>query len=355
MRERAAHVVAIVGRFVVAAGLLSLAVLVVGSLGAGSIVGGSASVAGASSRAKSACSARSIKGSEVLELQLGLARSSLGGLPTVAVCIDGKGPYRFLVSTGSGSSVVVPALARSLHLGKGDRTAIRGVTCVTSAQTVKVSNWSMSGLRLSPQELLVAKVPRDQLSTAPRGIIGSDVLARFGSVRIDYRAHRLMLLGSEGAPPKGNLYVLGQAKAAVPSGLAAGKVELAASLRVFESPQGTIVAAPVKIGGHTEQLAVDTGSAGSGLVPAVATSLKLGTRGHKASFSGVGCRGEAPTYSSGAWSLGGSALPSASLVARRIAGSVNGGLQGVLGSNVLSADGSVIVDYAGAHLWLVKG
>ena len=34
---------------------------------------------------------------------------------------------------------------------------------------------------------------------------------------------------------------------------------------------------------------------------------------------------------------------------------LNAGLHGVLGSDVLSADGSVIVDYDGAHLWLVKG
>ena len=353
MRNRTRRVVAVVGRIAAAAACASGAGLVLGALGGGFAVGSAAPLAGASPLAKHACSARQVTESRIPELEI--ATSGAGRLPTVAVCIDGRGPYRFLVSTGSGSSVVVPALARSLHLRKGDRTAIRGVTCVTSAQTVKVSNWSMSGLRLSPQELLVAKVPRDQLSTAPRGIIGSDVLARFGSVRIDYRAHRVLLLGSEGAAPKGNLYVLGQDKASIPPGLAGGKVELGSPLRVFESPQGTIVAAAVKIGGHTEQLAVDTGSAGSGLVPAVATSLKLGTRGHKASFSGVGCRGEAPTYSSGAWSLGGSALPSASLVARRIAGSVNGGLQGVLGSNVLSADGSVIVDYDGAHLWLVKG
>lgn len=226
---------------------------------------------------------------------------------------------------------------------------------MTSAQTVKVSNWSMSGLRLASQSALVADVPRDGLSPAPRGIIGSDVLARFGAVRIDYRAHRVLLLGSEGAAPKGNLYVLGQDKASIPPGLAGGKVELGSPLRVFESPQGTIVAAAVKIGGHTEQLAVDTGSAASGLVPAAATSLELVPGGHKAGFSGLGCKGEGPTYSSGTWSLGGSALPRAPLVARRIAGSVNGGLQGVLGSDVLSADGSVIVDYDGAHLWLVKG
>ena len=345
--------VAVVGRIAAVAACVSGAGLVLGVLGGGSAVGGIALLAGAAPLANHTCSARHVTGSRIPELEI--ATSGAGKLPTVAVCIDGRGPYPFLVSTGSGSSVVVPALARSLHLHKGDRTAIRGVTCVTSAPTVKVSNWSMSGLRLAPQVLLVAKVPRNQLSSAPSGIIGSDVLARFGAVRIDYRSGHMVLAGKEGAAPKRNLYFLGQAKAAVPPSLAAGTLATGSSLRVVESPQGTIVAVPVKIAGHTEQLAVDTGSAGSSLVPAAATSLKLVPGGHKAGFSGVACKGEGPTYSSGTWSLGGSALPRAPLVARRIAGSVNGGLQGVLGSDVLSADGSVIVDYDGAHLWLVKG
>ena len=310
-------------------------------------------VAGAAPRATHGCVARQVSGSRIPELTI--ATSGAAKLPTVAVCIDGKGPYRFLVSTGTGSSVVTPALARSLHLRKGSRAAIRGVTCVTSAPTTKVSNWSMSGLRLAPQTLVVAKVAGGQVSPPVKGIIGSDVLVRFGAVRIDYGSGHMLLAAKEGKAPKGNVYVLGQAKAAVPASLATGTLEVGASLRVFESPQGTIVAAPVKISGHTEQLAVDTGAGASGVLPAVAQSLKLVAGGQKTGISGVGCRGEGPTFTSRAWSLGGAPLASASLVARSIAGSVNGGLQGVLGSDVLSADGSVIVDYDAAHVWLVKG
>jgi hypothetical protein len=353
MRNRSRHVVAVVGRIAAAAACASGAGLALSALGGGSGVGGATPLAGASQLVKHTCSARQVSGSRIPDLKI--ATSGAGRLPTVAVCIDGKGPYPFLVSTGAGSSVVTPALARSLHLRKGAKAAIRGVTCVTSSPSAKVSKWSMSGLRLAPQTLLVAKVPGTQLSPAPRGIIGSDVLSRFGAVRIDYRAGHMLLAGKEGSARKGNLYILGQAKTALPAGLAAGTAVLGASLRVFESPQGTIVAAPVKIAGHTEQLSVDTGSGGSGLLPAVAKSLKLVAGGQKVGFSGVGCRGEGPTYSSGTWSLAGASLQSAPLVARPIAGSVNAGLQGVLGSNVLSADGSVIVDYDGAHLWLVKG
>ncbi len=107
--------------------------------------------------------------------------------------------------------------------------------------------------------------------------------------------------------PEGNVYVLGQKTSRPPPALVKGATEASSLLRVFETPQGTIVAVPVVTAGHAEQLAVDTG------------------------------------------------FPSSVIGARSIAGSINSGLQGVLGSDALCADGSVIVDFSGAHLWLTKG
>ena len=314
-------------------------------------------LAGASSLAhrSSSCSARSVTHATGLELQLNIVKAPNGKLPVASVCIDGKGPYPFAISTGAGSSVVTPALVRSLHLKKGARTSVRGVTCTATAATATVANWSVSGLQLAPQTLLVAPVPKEGVARTAKGIIGSDVLSRFGTVRIDYRTGQLGVLGSEGAAVKGNTYVVGQANTSPPSALGRGRIELSAPLRVFEGPGGTLVAASVNVAGHAEQFAVDSGSTNSGLVPAVAKSLKLKGGGSKAAFSGLGCRGKGKTYSSGTWSLGGTKLRKASLVSQRIAGSVNSGLQGVLGSNVLGSYGSMIVDYRAAHLWLLKG
>ncbi len=331
-----------------------IAAVVSGSTVAGVVTGGTVPVAGASSSASGGCAAKSVTGPKVLKLKI--LDTSAGKVPTVSVCIDGKGPYPFLVSTGAGSSVVTPALARSLHLKKSDAgTAVRGVTCVASAPSAKVRKWSMSGAKLDAQRLLVAKVAAQGASPAPKGIIGSDVLQRFSAVRIDYAKSRLTLLTGERAAPTGDVYVLGQKTARPPSALDSGAPKAGQLLRVFESAQGTIVAAPVKIAGHTEQLAVDSGSAGSALVPAVARSLKLKAGGSHLQVSGVGCTGSAPAYLSGSWALGGSRLASTSFAARRISGTLNTGLQGVLGADVLAADGSVIIDYEGAHLWLTSG
>ncbi len=343
--------VASVVRF--AAACVMTAALASGVLVAAATVSGEAPSAGASSLAAGGCTAKAITGATTLDLKI--ENTASGKLPTVSVCIDGKGPFRFLVSTGAGSSVLTPSLVRSLGLTKKATSAVRGVTCTAAAPTVKVKHWSIAGRKLASQKLLVAPVSAPGASPTPRGIIGSDVLARFGAVRIDYQASRLVLLGKERARPKGNVYVLGTTTAAPPAALAKGGLKVSASLRVFESPQGTIVAAPVKIAGHTEQLAVDSGSAGSDLLPAVARTLKLRASAVRAAYAGVGCSGTAPTYASGAWALGKSALPAADLVARPIAGSLNSGLQGVLGSDVLATDGATIIDYEGAHLWLAGG
>jgi predicted aspartyl protease len=332
------------------------AALAVGAVVVGSAVPGIApapTVAGAS--AKVPCAARSVSGPIALEMKLKMAKSSAGKLPTVAVCINGKGPYPFLVSTGAGSSVVTPGLARSLHLRKGSKSAIRGVTCVGYAATARAATWSMAGFRLAPQALVVAKIAADGASPAPEGVIGSDVLERFAAVRIDYHTSRILLATTEGPALTGNVLVLGKPTATLPHVLSGGAVKLSAPLRIFESPQGTTVVVPAIVSGRAEQLAIDSGAFDSAIEPKVAASLKLADGGRRGGRAGIGCEGSASSYVIKAWSIGGKRLPRASLVSERIEGTFNSSIQGVLGSDVLSADGSVIVDYEGAHLWLVKG
>ncbi len=351
MGQRTRCAVAALARLV--AGSVVAASFTCGSIIVGTSVIGSAPTAGAATLRSSACAARSVSGPA--ELKLDIRDTPAGKLPTVSVCVDGRGPFTFLVSTGAGSSVITPSLAHLLGLHEGSTRAVRGVTCVAAAPSVEVKSWSVAGVKLAAQRLLVAQVAKAGSSPSLSGVIGSDVLSRFGAVRIDYKTSRLVLLGKELAGPRGNVYVLGARSAAPPLALGKSTIKVSAVLRVLESPEGTIVAAPVKIAGRTEQLSVDSGSAGSGLVPTVARSLKLKASAAKVAFSGLGCTGTTPAYASGVWLLGGSPLPGSLLAAHAISGSLNSGLQGILGSNVLAADGSVIVDYKGAHLWLTSG
>ena len=333
-----------------AAGAMVVALVALGIVVGGGFTNGSRQRAGASPRV-TGCSVKPVAGPKGLELEM--VRTPAGSVPTVPVCIDGQGPFRFVVSTGAGGSTVTPSLARSLHLKKGPDVPVRGVTCVPSAPQAKVRTWSMAGVRLDPQRVLVSSF--SGAGSTVKGVIGSDVLARFGAVRVDYEHGRLVLLGGEGAAPTGNVYVLGQKSSRPPQALVKGAVEANTLLRVFKTPQGTIVAVPVVIAGHAEQLAVDTGFPSSALDPAAARALKLKADGATLPSSGIGCTGAAPTYSPGRWTLGGTSLPGSVIAVRSIAGSINSGLQGVLGSGELRADGSVIVDFSGAHLWLTKG
>ena len=348
MKKRSWHPTATIGQL--AAGAMVIALVALGIVMGGAFTNGSRQRAGASPRA-TGCSVKPVTGPKGLEL--GMLSTPAGSVPTVPVCVDGQGPFRFVVSTGTGGSAVTPSLARSLHLKKGPEVPVRGVTCIPSAPQARLRTWSMAGVRLDPQDVLVARF--SGAGSTVNGVIGSDVLARFGAVRIDYVHARLELLGGEGAAPRGNVYVLGRKASSPPAALVKGAIEANSLLRVFETPHATIVAVPVEIAGHAEQLAVDTGFPPSELDPATASGLKLKADGARRPTSGIGCTGAAPTYSTGRWTLGGTPLPGAAIAARSIAGSINSGLQGVLGSEALRADGSVIVDFSGAHLWLTKG
>ena len=348
MTKRASYRAPTIGQ--VAAGATVVALVALGIVVGGGFTNGSRQRAGASPRV-TGCSVKPVTGPKGLEL--GMLSTPAGSVPTVPVCVDGRGPFRFVVSTGTGGSAITPSLARSLHLGKGPDVPVRGVTCIPSAPRTKVRTWSMAGVRLDPQRVLIARI--SGAGSTVNGVIGSDVLARFGALRIDYVHRRLVLLGGEGAAPTGNVYVLGRKTSSPPATLLKGAIEANSLLRVFKTPQGTIVAVPVEIAGHAEQLAVDTGFPSSALGLATARALKLKADGASLPSSGIGCTGAAPTYSTGRWTLGGTPLPGNAIAARSIAGSINSGLQGVLGSDALRADGSVILDFSGAHLWLTKG
>lgn len=277
-------------------------------------------------------------------------------VPLVDVCIDGHGPFPFVVSSGAGVSVVAPHLARALRLPPvAPAVPVLGVTCVTSAREVLVRRWSMGGLGLATQGVLVAGVPDEHLRPRPAGVIGSDVLARFQAVRIDVGSGRMRLLDAETSPPATTAYVVGQADRAPPPTLLKGRPAISVALTELAGPTGTTLSAPVSLGaagGAPASFAVDTGAATSSVVPSAATGAHLRAAAGRAPASGDGCQGREPTVRSGAWHLGGAALRGAPLSLVTIAGGVNQALDGVLGADVLARHGVYVIDYEIAHLWV---
>ena len=138
--------------------------------------------------------------------ELPLTVSTVAGqtAESVNVCIDGKGPFPFVLDSGAGQSTIDAGLARRLHLpAAGGATTFAGVGCTGSAQPVSVGSWSVEGVALAPQQLASATLPQIGGKGEPDGLLGSDVLARFGAIRIDFVAGTLVLGGTEGPPLSG--------------------------------------------------------------------------------------------------------------------------------------------------------
>jgi predicted aspartyl protease len=97
-----------------------------------------------------------------------------------------------LVDTGATVTVINRTAARKLHLKSvGKPHEFCGVTGCALARRVRVANWNVGGVPLPA--VVVSSSPIAGLNAHPFGLLGSDVLSRFGSVTIDYDNKQLIL------------------------------------------------------------------------------------------------------------------------------------------------------------------
>jgi predicted aspartyl protease len=113
-------------------------------------------------------------------------------LALARVTIHGR-VFPFLIDTGSSKTFVDDALARKLHLKTvGRPIKVTGVGCSEGARKVRLKNWSIGGQTL-PNIVATSSVLAGANGHA-FGLLGSDVLSRFGIMSIDY-AHGQLTLG----------------------------------------------------------------------------------------------------------------------------------------------------------------
>jgi hypothetical protein len=113
-------------------------------------------------------------------------------LALVPVTFDGHDPIMFVLDTGSSTSVVDRAVARLLSLPPiGQVQRVAGVSCGTTTQPVHVDSWRVGAVPLPAQNLdgIALAVP------GLTGLLGSDVLYRFGTITVDYAGGLLLLKG----------------------------------------------------------------------------------------------------------------------------------------------------------------
>lgn len=132
---------------------------------------------------------------------------TIGGyLMVVGVSINDRGPFDFLVDTGTNTTLIDPELANELGLTPKDRLQLASLSSATNVPRYYLQTFRVGPASLSNQEALAVPLPQlNALDGNIRGVLGMNFLLHF-SFRLDYDRRTL------------ELYPLPEA-ADVPSGL----------------------------------------------------------------------------------------------------------------------------------------
>ncbi len=125
------------------------------------------------------------------------ARPSRQTLALVPMFIDGHGPLPFALDTGASRSLISPTLAARLHLpARGSAGMLQGVTGAASAENFAIASWRAGSIALPPSLIAAVGSPTTGAVSSlhgPVGLLGSDVLSRYGKIAIDYDKGLLVL------------------------------------------------------------------------------------------------------------------------------------------------------------------
>ena len=272
---------------------------------------------------------------------------------SVNVCLDGHGPFPFIIDSGAAYSVVDTQLADRLHLPKsGAPHRYVGLGCTSSEQPEELVSWSVAGLPLAAQQIATQANPALGGRDEADGLLGADVLSRFGAVRFDFASRTMTVPGVEGPPPAAPRIYSGPLDTPVASTLVSGSTSSVVGLVVAEGPTYAEMGASVDFNGvyGAIEFDVDTGSTQSLVDASLGLNLartNLAVRGDT-----VCSRITAPLVHSGRWSVGGVELSPLLIASAKLGPVSKAGFNGLLGLDELSHFHSVIFDFVGAKLVL---
>jgi predicted aspartyl protease len=302
---------------------------------------------------KAGCSTTAPISGQAVSVPLAVTRAKGQVIALVSVCIDGKGPFPLVLDSGATSSTVDAQVVHALHLpSAGKSTKASGASCTTTTKPVTVKKWSIGSVALQGQRIESTTIPNFGLHKAPAGLLGSDVLSRFGAVRIDYKDEKLILPGAEDPAISGEHVVAGASPPPTPSDLVAGYPALTTvSMDVVYAQHQVVALVPVQFSSAKKFVfIIDTGASSSAVSTTAASTLRLAKLKTRTEVSGVGCEASAAQVKSGRWSLSGVSLQEQTLTSITLPTTSSEGVSGLLGSNQLSHFGSVVLDYAGGRL-----
>ncbi len=277
---------------------------------------------------------------------------------TVGVCVNGEGPFPFVVDTGASATVIDSSLAARLHLPTFDAHSGSSFGCTRTISLTTTQRLSMDGLHLDPQVVVVGTI-RSPLIPGLMGAIGSDVLSRFDAARFDFQADTLTLAGPEGPPISSSV---GDSHIHLDATMRAGTNEtIAASTQAQSAPipdhPGDVLSVvrvhvQVAIAGQRWQtFLVDTGATRTFLAPALAASADLEQAGDPfAGYAGYDCRVRISTYKLNSWSIDSIPLAPAIIYSSVLPP----GQDGLLGAGTLQLYTPVVIDYRDSDLLLAN-
>jgi hypothetical protein len=269
----------------------------------------------------------------------------------VGVCLEGHGPFTFLVDTGAAATVVDSGLARRLHLTTiGEKIPNRTFGCNRELSFVSPPRLSVGGVALSPQPITTGTLASPEVPGL-EGLIGADILSRFGAVRIDFD-HQTITVGPEGDEPSHSVKATSSAPpapgtvSAVPAEVHVSRVAIAGD--TSQSATFVYMLVQVVVGGVPRGFVVDTGAAQTAVTPAVAKVAGRPVGEPQTFYGGLACPFRAESYVISSWRIGDVSL-SPQVVG---AAPVPSGWDGLLGSGTLQRYSPVVVDFADGSLLL---
>jgi hypothetical protein len=227
-----------------------------------------------------------------------------------------------------------------------------GIGCVATTRQVEVRRWSVGGVPLAGQDVLVDQIAGFGGTGQPQGILGGDVLSRFGAVGINFKGDQATVLHPEGNVPAAGTVIRGAPSSSPPS-LVQGAAHRDVLLTVARFGGTALVTAYAVFGRQGPfPFLVDSGARTSAISPSTATALQLSAGKKRGVPSAIGCP-TGSTVTSGPWSMANAGdLKPRSMATVALAGGTLSGVGGALGADFLSSYGSVVLDYQSAVLWL---
>jgi hypothetical protein len=207
---------------------------------------------------------------------------------------------------------------------------------------------------IAPQNMVTTSLS-DWAGTSVDGVLGSDVLGRFGAFELNLAKQTLTFPGPEGPPPTSNTLTVGKPGATPPAALLTGNSVVDVPMTIVGAP-GTISAfTNVTVTGHGPYaFVVGTGSPFSAMSAATAFSLGIPDHGTGVAPGGIGCTASSvPVLAATPVGIGSYTQTLSTMRGVIIAGTKRAGISGMLGLDFLDVPGIVIVDYADANLALV--